>query len=86
MVKSKFLYNKFDIRAEETPPADAAKHVVTSVNEVNSGSADKTEPPINPNYPNHRIKTPAADRGIFDPGMAFGEPSELNFPILDPRK
>ena len=41
--------------ADETPPAAAAKQVVTSVSEVNSGSADNTEPPLNPNQPNHRI-------------------------------
>ena len=39
---------------DTTPPAAAAKHVVTKVNEVCSGSADKTEPPLNPNQPNHR--------------------------------
>ena len=59
MVKSKFLYNKLEKKAAATPPAAAASEVVTRVNEVNSGSADSTEPPLNPNHPNQRMKTPA---------------------------
>ena len=45
------------------PPAAAAKEVVTSTKDVNAGSADNTEPPLNPNQPNHRINTPAAEIG-----------------------
>jgi len=37
----------------------AAKHVVTNVKDVNSGSAESTEPPLNPNHPNQSINTPA---------------------------
>ena len=38
---SKFLYIILEKIAAETPPAAAAKHVVTKVREVSSGSADK---------------------------------------------
>ena len=44
------------------------------------------EPPLNPNHPSHNIKTPAADSGIFDPGIATGLPSLLNLPFLAPKK
>ena len=53
----------FEKIAEATPPAAAAKHVVTRVSEVNSGSAERTDPPLNPNQPNQRISTPAAANG-----------------------
>ena len=49
--------------AAETPPAAAAIQVVTRVRDVNSGSAERTEPPLNPNHPSQRIKTPAAESG-----------------------
>ena len=70
IVKSKFLYIIFEKIAAETPPAAAARHVVTKVREVNSGSAESTEPPLKPNHPNHRINTPAAANGILCPGKA----------------
>ena len=54
------MYNRLEKILEDIPPAAAAKHVVTNVREVNSGSADNTEPPLKPNQPNHRINTPAA--------------------------
>ena len=53
----------FEKIADDTPPAAAAKQVVTKVRDVNSGSADKTEPPLKPNHPNQRISTPAAANG-----------------------
>ena len=74
-----------DVIDATTPPAAAAKQVVTRVNEVNDGSADKTDPPLKPNQPNQRIKTPAVANGILCPGMACICPF-LNFPILDPNK
>ena len=72
--------------ADATPPAAAAKHVVTKVNDVNAGSADNTEPPLNPNHPNQRINTPAAASGRLCPGIALEVPSESNFPIRAPSK
>ncbi|GIS01292.1 MAG: hypothetical protein CM15mP102_21120 [Flavobacteriales bacterium] len=52
------------------PPAAAARHVVTRTREVFAGSADNTDPPLNPNHPNQSIRTPAADNGILEPGIA----------------
>ena len=56
---------KKETKAATTPPAAAAKLVVTKVKDVNSGSADKTEPPLNPNHPNHNINTPAVANGML---------------------
>ena len=38
--------------------------------DADSGFADKTEPPLKPNQPNQRIKTPAVANGILCPGIA----------------
>ena len=75
IVISKVPYTNLAVNAQAIPPAAAAKHVVTKVRDVNAGSADNTEPPLNPNHPNHRISTPAAERGRFEPGIASGFPS-----------
>ena len=72
--------------AEEIPPAAAAKQVVTSVKEVRVGSADNTEPPLKPNHPNHRIRTPADAKGMLCPNKACGFPDSSNLPIRAPRK
>ena len=77
------MYLIKETNAATTPPAAAAKQVVTRVNDVNSGSADKTEPPLNPNHPNHKINTPAVAKGMLCPGMACVFPF-LNFPIRAP--
>jgi len=75
------LYFKKDTNAATTPPAAAAKQVVTNVKEVSSGSAESTEPPLKPNHPNHKTNTPAVAKGMLCPGIACGFPF-LNFPIL----
>ena len=66
------------------PPAAAARQVVTSTREVFAGSADKTDPPLNPNHPSHNIRTPAADSGMLDPGIATAFPELSNFTFLAP--
>ena len=53
-----------------TPPAAAAKQVVTKVNDVKPGSAESTEPPLKPNQPNQKIRTPAVANGRLCPGIA----------------
>ena len=53
------------------PPAAAARHVVTSTNEVFAGSADKTDPPLNPNHPSHNIRTPAAADLSYNEGYTY---------------
>ena len=57
------MYRILEKIAEAIPPAAAAKQVVTKVKEVSAGSADNTDPPLNPNHPNQRINTPAAANG-----------------------
>src|SRR5690606_23277155 len=85
IVKSNFLSLMADVIIATTPPAAAAKQVVTSVNDVKPGSADKIEPPLNPNHPNHKIKTPAVAIGMLCPAIACGFPS-LNLPIRGPNR
>ena len=80
------MYKILEKIADETPPAAAAKQVVTKVKEVNSGSAERTEPPLNPNHPNQRINTPAAANGRLCPGIARGFPSLSKRPIRAPSK
>ena len=62
-----------------TPPAAAAKQVVTNVKDVASGFAESTEPPLKPNHPNQRISTPAVANGMLCPGIACGF-SVVKFP------
>ena len=80
------MYNKVEIIKQETPPAAAANDVVTKVRDVNSGSAESTEPPLKPNQPNQSINTPAVAKGILCPVIALGFPSLLNFPIRAPKR
>ena len=75
------MYFIKETKAATTPPAAAAKQVVTKVREVNSGSADNTEPPLKPNQPNQSIRTPAVAKGMLCPGIACGLPS-LNLQSL----
>ena len=43
-----------------------------------------SDPPLNPNQPNHKINVPKVANGIFDPGIAFTLPSSY-LPFLAPR-
>lgn len=61
---SVFVIRKLVIRALIAPAA-AARLVVTNTLDTCSGSADNTEPPLNPNYPNHKRNTPIVARGIL---------------------
>ena len=79
------MYIIAENRAAPIPPAAAARHVVTKVIEVREGSAESTDPPLNPNQPSHSISTPAADKGIFEPIIASGFPSLSNLPFLAPK-
>ena len=44
-----------------------------------------SEPPLNPNQPNHSIQTPNAAIGILEPGIGKDVPSAAYFPFLAPR-
>ena len=52
--------------------------------ELASDETTSSDPPLNPNQPNQRIHAPKAAIGMFDPGIAFDEPSELNLSVLEP--
>jgi hypothetical protein len=86
IVISKFLYARVDTKDAPNPPAAAARQVVTRTNDVFAGSADNTDPPLNPNHPSHNIRTPAAESGILDPGIATALPKLSNFPFLAPSR
>ncbi len=66
------------------PPVAAAKHVVTHTNEMSSGSALRTEPPLKPNHPNHSKKTPITASGAEELPNVIDLPSTY-FPIRGPR-
>ena len=40
---------------------------------------------MNPNHPSHSINAPKAAMGIFEPGIAYTEPSAPYFPFLAPK-
>src|SRR5690606_34551726 len=68
-----------------TPPAAADKLVVTNTNEVAAGSADNTEPPLNPNQPSHKIKAPIVASGMLLPGIGVISPRLPYLPMRGPR-
>ena len=55
-------------------PADAAR-LVTRTMRPTSASMASSEPPLKPNQPSHRIRTPSAASGKLCAGMGFTEPS-----------
>ena len=66
-------------------PAAPANVVVTKTKEIPPGSADRTDPPLNPYQPNHNKKTPIDASGKLCPRMGFIEPSLPYLPIRGPR-
>ena len=73
--------------APMTPPA-AAKLVFTNTIDTAFASATleiiNSEPPLNPNQPNHKINVPRVASGRLAPGIAFTLPS-VYLPFLEPR-
>ena len=77
------------IRIAATTPPDAAIFVLrktwlTAIAEA-SVLTISSEPPLNPNQPNHNIHTPNAAIGIFDPGIGRDDPSSAYLPFLGPK-
>ena len=72
-----------------TPPA-AAKLVLTKMSATAVASAPdpiaSCDPPLNPNHPSQRMKTPKVVIGNEHPGNVFALPSLENFPSLAPRR
>ena len=46
-------------------PAAAESVVVTKTKDTGPGSADRTDPPLNPYQPNHKRNTPIDARGML---------------------
>ena len=42
------------------------------------------DPPLNPNQPNQRMKTPSVTIRMFEGGVGLGVPSRRNLPSLGP--
>ena len=69
IVKSGFFRKDQEAVIAPIAPALAAKDVVTNTKETNPGSAVRTDPPLKPNHPNQRRKTPITAKGIECPGI-----------------
>src|SRR6188768_3973744 len=82
---SGFRLMKLYANMAPAPPAAPAKQVFTRTNEVRAGSADSTEPPLNPNQPSHKTSTPMVTKGMLDPGMGFNSPRLPYFPRRGPK-
>ena len=52
-------------------PAAAPIAVVTNTSETAPGSAERTEPPLKPNHPNHRRNAPIVASAGFDDFKVF---------------
>ena len=71
-----------------THPAPAARLVLTITLLIVTASTEplstSIEPPLNPNQPNHRIKTPRVTSGTFEGGVDLTLPSSRNLPRRAP--
>ena len=69
-------------------PAAPARFVLTSTLLIATTSATlpraSCEPPLNPNQPNHRMKTPRVTVGTLDGGVGRTVPSFRNLPRRAP--
>lgn len=74
MERSGFPETNSDANIAASPPAAAARQVVTRVRDTSSGSAESTEPPLNPNHPSHSRNTPTAASGSELPGIGVSLP------------
>ena len=65
-------------KAATTPPAAAIfvfKNTWLTAVALLTSETFNSEPPLNPNQPNHKIHAPSAAIGMFDPGIGLTEPS-----------
>ncbi len=80
---------RLTINAPITPPAAAMfvfKNTWLTAIALASSLITNSEPPLNPNQPNHRINTPRAAKGMFEPGIGLIDPLTPYFPFLGPSK
>ena len=68
--RSGLCWNVQEVAIAPRMPVAAARLVVTKTNDTSSGSALRTEPPLNPNQPSHSRKTPIVASGMLWPAMA----------------
>ena len=77
-----------DMASAAMTPAAAARLVLTSTMLMATASvalpSASWEPPLNPNQPNQRMKTPSVTTRMFDGGVGLTEPSLRNLPSLGP--
>ena len=70
-------------------PAAAARFVFSATYAKKPTPPKSTlsvEPGLNPNQPNQRMITPSVVKAMLWPGIAFGLPSDENFPMRGPRR
>ena len=69
-------------------PAAAARFVLTSTMLMDTASTALAraswDPPLKPNQPNHRMKTPSVTTTVFEGGVGLALPSRPNLPSLGP--
>ena len=82
--RSGFLRTIIETAIEATPPAAAASAVVVKTRPSGPGAAERTDPPLNPNHPKKRRKTPIAARGMLCPRIGL-MPFLVYFPARGPR-
>jgi len=85
MERSGFPPKIHDTMPVMSPPAAAARHVVTNTSDTLAGSALSIDPPLNPNHPNHSRKHPMVAMGMLCPGIGLTLPF-LYFPSLGPSR
>ena len=71
-----------------TPPAAAAfvfTKTIATASALSLLAIARTDPPLNPNQPSHRINVPNVAKGRFAPKIGFELPSLSYFPFLGPR-
>ena len=90
IVKSALLKSTLEIiKAPRTPPAAAAlvfKKTIATAFELAISPNFKTEPPLKPNQPIHKMKVPSVARGRFAPGIGFTSPFAPYLPLREPNK
>ena len=81
--------NRAAIKAATKPPA-AAMLVLTKTRATAFASSIfdsfSSDPPLNPNQPNHKINMPSVAKGILAPVIGLTLPSALYFPALGPSR